>query len=200
MTITEHLNRHSRKLALGALAALAIGAAGFQVLQASRPIAAPGFERVAALDLRDVDGRRFDFSGLGGKPVAVFFGFTNCPDVCPMTLQRLARMRGRIGSAYDGLEVVFVTLDPERDSATLLKDYMAAQPVKVTGLTGSSADVASAAVSFGVFHERVATSETAYTIDHTASLYLVARDGRRAGEISLDASDGEFEQKLRAIL
>jgi protein SCO1/2 len=200
MTITERLHRHSRKLALGALAALALGAGGVQAWQTSRPLAAPGFASVAALDLRGVDGRRFDFSSLSGRPVAVFFGFTNCPDVCPMTLQRLARMRGRIGNAYEGLEVVFVTLDPERDSGVLLKDYMAAQPVRVTGLTGSSADVARAAVSFGVFHERVATSETAYTIDHTASLYLVARDGSRAGEISFDASDGEFEQKLRAIL
>lgn len=155
---------------------------------------------LAALALKDTQGSTFDQSALAGKPVAVFFGFTRCPDVCPMTLQRLARMREKFGSPFDQIEVIFVTLDPSRDTASLLKDYMAAQPLRVTGLTGSLNEIARTAEHFGVYREQVVTSESDYTIDHTASIFLIGKDGQRAGEIPIDATESEFESKLRGIL
>lgn len=163
---------------------------------------APGPASRAPVDLRltDAEGKPFDLASLAGKPVAVFFGFTHCPDVCPMTLQRLALMKEKIGSKFDDLQVIFVTLDPERDSPATLKSYFSAMPIGVTGLTGSAEQIAQAAKQFDVFYETVRYSETDYTIDHTASLFLVDREGRRAGEIAFDSEEAEFEQKLSNLI
>jgi protein SCO1/2 len=109
-------------------------------------------------------------------------------------------MREKIGASFDEIEVIFVTLDPERDKLDLLRDYMAVQPIKVTGLTGSQEAIARTAASFGVFKERVATSDDDYTIDHTASLFLIGRHGGKAGSIPIDATEIEFEGKLRLLL
>jgi len=152
------------------------------------------------LKLTDAEGRPFDLASLSGKPVAVFFGFTNCPDVCPMTLQRLALMREKIGGRFDDLHVLFVTLDPERDTPATLKSYFSSMPIPVTGLTGTAEQIAKAAKQFGVYYETVRYSESDYTIDHTASLFLLDRTGRRAGEIGFDSEEAEFEEKLREAI
>lgn len=180
--------------------ALGLGAAGYsgyrtwQLQQQAAEIGLTG------LDLVTDSGEPFDPTMLLGRPTAIFFGFTHCPDVCPMTLYRLGLMRGKIGTSFDQLQVLFVTLDPERDTPEMLKDYMSGQPIKVTGVTGPDASISAAARKFDVFRERVAMPGQGYTVDHTASLFLLDRDGRRAGEISIDASEAEFEQKIRLVL
>jgi protein SCO1/2 len=181
-------------------AILTIAGGSYAAYQAMVPEEVKASSHLAAFALQDTQGKAFDYQRLAGKPVAVFFGFTRCPDVCPMTLQRLARMREKIGASFDEIEVIFVTLDPERDTAELLRDYMSVQPMKVTALTGSQAAIARTADSFGVFQERVATSDNDYTIDHTASLFLIGRHGGKAGEIPIDATEVEFESKLRSLL
>lgn len=199
MNTTEKTSARKRWL-IGLALATAVATAGF--LMVDRPasdsfLASPA---LAHVDLRDAGGKRFDMASLEGEPVAVFFGFTQCPDVCPMTLQRLSLMKQEIGKPFDDLHVVFITLDPERDKARRLAEYLGNQPLRITGLTGTTAEVSRAAVQFGVFHERVALAPGAYTIDHTATLFLFDRQGRRAGEIPFDATQEEFRSRLRAIL
>jgi len=197
---TTKLGKRTRKSLAALTAILMVAGGSYAAYQALRAEEVQASSHLATLALQDTQGKPFDYQRLAGKPVAVFFGFTRCPDVCPMTLQRLARMREKIGASFDEIEVIFVTLDPERDKPDLLRDYMAVQPIKVTGLTGSQEAIARTAASFGVFQERVATSDDDYTIDHTASLFLIGRHGGKAGSIPIDATEIEFEGKLRRLL
>jgi protein SCO1/2 len=112
----------------------------------------------------------------------------------------LALMREKIGPSFDQLQVLFVTLDPVRDTGAVLGDYMSAQPIAVLGLTGPDSAIAAAVHNFGIFRERIAIPGQGYTIDHTASLFLLDRAGRRAGEIEIGASEEEFESKLRDVI
>lgn len=185
-----------------------VGAAGLAL--AVTAVAYTGFASIAGntqapsafsgLKLTDAKGRDFDFSSLSGQPVAVFFGFTYCPDVCPMTLHRLGFLRQKIGPDFDRIKIVFVSLDPQRDTPEVLKNYMEGQPVRVTGLTGTEADIAKMAKRFDVFHEVIRVPGQDYTIDHTASIFLVDKKGRRSGEITMDADESEYEKKLRQLL
>lgn len=200
MAITKFAMRRPAWPLLVAGAALVLGAAsygGVRYWQASQQVEATG---LADLGLVTSNGAPFDAAQLLGRPTAVFFGFTHCPDVCPMTLQRLALMRQKIGPAFDQLQVLFITLDPDRDTRLVLGDYMSAQPIAVTGLTGPHSAVDAAAHNFGIFRERIAIPGQGYTIDHTASLFLLDREGRRTSEIGIDASEVEFEDKLRSVL
>ncbi|WP_324074263.1 MAG: SCO family protein [Erythrobacter sp.] len=204
MQITER----ATKVVLAGLAVFAISGAAYLNYAANeensaiteKPAADPSLGAPVKLKLTDADGKPFDLASLNGKPVAVFFGFTQCPDLCPMTMQKLASMRKRIGAPFNELHVLFVSLDPERDTPETLKSYFSAFPLPVTGLTGSAADIAGAAKQFDVFYETVRYSETYYAIDHTASIFLIDRDGKRAGEIGFGADDAEFQAKLEALV
>lgn len=165
-----------------------------------KPVADPSLGAPVKFKLTDADSKPFDLASLKGKPVVVFFGFTQCPDVCPMTMQKLSIMHERIGAPLNDLRILFVSLDPERDTPEALKNYFSAFSIPVTGLTGSAADIAGAAKQFDVFYEIVRYSETEYAIDHTASIFLVDRDGKRAGEIGFDADEAEFQQKLESLV
>ncbi|MCZ8134827.1 MAG: SCO family protein [Porphyrobacter sp.] len=204
MQITER----ATKVILAGLVVSAISGAAYLTYAApeknaaitGKPAADPSLGTPVQLKLTDADGKSFDLASLKGKPVVVFFGFTQCPDFCPMTMQKLASMRERIGTPFNELHVLFVSLDPERDTPGTLKSYFSAFPLPVTGLTGSAADIASAAKQFDVFYETVRYSETYYAIDHTASIFLIDRDGKRAGEIGFGADDAEFQAKLEALV
>jgi protein SCO1/2 len=117
-----------------------------------------------------------------------------------MTLHRLGFLRQKIGPEFDRIKIVFVSLDPKRDTPEVLKNYMEGQPVRVTGLTGTEADIAKMAKRFDVFHEVIRVPGQDYTIDHTASIFLVDKKGRRSGEITMDADESEYEKKLRQLL
>lgn len=204
MQITERVT----KVMLASLAVSAISGGAYLTYAAHEKNAAitekaaanPSLGATVQLKLTDADGKPFDLASLKGKPVAVFFGFTQCPDFCPMTMQKLASMRKRIGTPFNDLHVVFVSLDPERDTPEMLKAYFSAFSLPVTGLTGSAADIAGAAKQFDVFYDTVHYSETYYAIDHTASIFLIDRDGKRAGEIGFGADDAEFQAKLEALI
>lgn len=192
--------RRLGKPVLMAVAAVGLASASYGALQYWEINQRAEATGLAGLGLLTAQGERFDAAQLIGRPTAVFFGFTHCPDVCPMTLQRLALMREKIGPGFDQLQVVFVTLDPARDTGRVLADYMSVQPVTVLGLTGPESAIEAAVRNFGIFRERIAIPGQGYTIDHTASLFLLDRAGQRAGEIGLIASEEEFEEKLRGVL
>jgi protein SCO1/2 len=129
--------------------------------------------------LTNQNGVRVDESLLRGKWTAVFFGYTYCPEACPTTLTALARAQDLIGPKAKDLQVVFVSIDPDRDTPAQLKSYLssAAFPKGAIGLTGSAADVAQAAKAYRVFYQKSGTGPN-YSMDHSTALYIMNPKGR----------------------
>lgn len=125
------------------------------------------------------DGKPRTLADFRGKVVAVFFGFTHCPDVCPTTLATMREVKARLGPDGERLQVIFVTVDPERDTPDLLAKYVTAFDPAFLGLHGTPDEIAQAAKHFKVYYQKVPgkTPET-YTMDHTASTYLYDPQGR----------------------
>lgn len=127
--------------------------------------------------LTNQDGQAFDTSALRGKLIFLFFGYTTCPDACPMTLSKLARVASLLGQEEDQIQIVYVSVDPERDTVEKLKEYLSYYQLPVIGLTGTAEEIKSVAGDFGVFYSK-SEEETAmgYLVDHTTLIYLV--DGK----------------------
>ena len=124
-------------------------------------------------------GARRSLADFRGKLVVVFFGFTQCPDVCPTTLSDLAEVKKRLGAAGDRLQVIFVTIDPERDTPALLAQYVPGFDPGFEGLSGTPEEIAATAKEFKVLYQKVAgKTPTSYTMDHTAGAYVFDREGR----------------------
>jgi protein SCO1/2 len=132
-----------------------------------------------AFQMVDYDGRAVDQGLLKGRWSVVFFGFTYCPDICPTTLQILALAQDQLGPKGRDLQVVFVSVDPERDTPAALKAYLSseAMPKSVVGLTGSPAQVATIAKAYHVFYEKAGEGPS-YSINHSTAAYLMGPDGR----------------------
>ena len=136
----------------------------------------PQSKAVIDFELTDTSGRAFTRRDLLGAPTLVFFGFTHCPDVCPTTLVTLARVRQR--AALAGLRVLFVSVDPQRDTPPLLGLYVHAFDPQFQGLTGDPQTIRRLAANFGVAVNRVELPGGDYTMDHTAAVFLLDREAR----------------------
>lgn len=125
------------------------------------------------------DGRPVDQTMLNGKWSLVFFGFTYCPEFCPTTLAELAAVQQRLGDKAQNLQIVFVSIDPQRDTPQMLKDYLSSDgfPKGTIGLTGTPEQVATAAKAYRAFYQKVGEGET-YTMNHSLTVYLMGPDGR----------------------
>jgi len=131
------------------------------------------------LRLPDQDGKPRALADFRGKVVVVSFGYTHCPDVCPTTLADLAAARKQLGADGSQVQVLFVTVDPRRDTAELLKQYVPAFDPTFIGLRGDEAATERAKKDFHVFsEERAAKPGDAYTVDHSAQMYVIDRAGR----------------------
>jgi protein SCO1/2 len=137
---------------------------------------------------------------LKGHPVAVFFGFTHCPDVCPTTLMDWSNVLEGLGKDGDRLKVLFVSVDAERDTPAALAAYMGSFDKRITALTGSTEQVARAARAFDAFYEKVAGSGGGYSFDHTTKVYLIGRDGKVAGAADLRTPEADRQKKLADLL
>lgn len=137
----------------------------------------------AIFDLIDQHGRRFNSDQLKGMPYAIFFGFTQCPEVCPTTLNDLTGVVEQLGPTADRIRFLFVSVDVEGDTPETLSAYLQHFDRRILGLTGHPAEIISLVGKFGAFFERVPTKH-GYTINHSTSIYLVDRAGRRAGTIT----------------
>jgi len=137
-----------------------------------------------AFHLTDTTGRRVDERVLKGKWSAVFFGYTYCPDVCPTTLTMLGHALPLLGDKKRQVQVVFITVDPARDTTAQLKQYLSAGsfPQGIVGLTGSDADIAAVARAYRVYYRKVPDGAS-YSMDHTGVIYLMDPAGRFAGPI-----------------
>jgi protein SCO1/2 len=138
-----------------------------------------GAEFARDFSLTDHTGARRTLSNYRGKLAVVFFGFTQCPDVCPTTLSDMAEVKKRLGKDGDAVQVIFITVDPERDTPQLLAQYVPGFDPTFVGLRGSPQETAAVAKEFKVFYQKVpGRTETSYTIDHTAGSYVFDRDGK----------------------
>jgi len=146
------------------------------------------------------DGSRVTDQTLKGKPFAIFFGFTRCPDVCPTTLSRMARLRKELGPDGDKFTVVFVSVDPGYDSPEDIGRYVEMFGTPILGLTGTDAEIAKAAKAYQAYFMKVPTSGGDYTIDHTASVYLMDANGKFQSLIAYDESLQTALAKLRRLI
>jgi protein SCO1/2 len=149
--------------------------------------AAPQFESVDItgadyahdFHLTDMAGRPRSLADYRGKVVLIFFGYTQCPDVCPTTMADLKTVMQKLGPDADRVQVLFVTLDPARDSAALLSQYVPAFDARFVGLRGDEATTAQTAKDFKVFYQKVpGSTPDGYTLDHTAGTYVFDANGR----------------------
>ena len=159
-----------------------------------------GADYARQLALKDFDGRDRSLADFQGKVVFVFFGFTQCPDVCPTTMAELAEVRRRLGADGSRVQGVFVSVDPERDTAPVLKAYLTGLDPSFIGLTGSLAQIEATAREFKVFYQKVPTTGNNYTMDHTAGAYVFDPAGRvrlfvRYG-LGVDALTADLKQLL----
>ena len=137
--------------------------------------------------LVDQDGRPVDESMLEGKWSLVFFGFTWCPDYCPTTLAALDATKQRLGDKAKDLQIVFISVDPERDTPQALKDYLSSDgfPEGVIGLTGTPAQIKAAADAYRAYYQKVGEGED-YTMNHGLTIYLMGPDGQFRSALAHD--------------
>ena len=145
------------------------------------------------------DGKPFSSSRLAGKPYAIFFGFTRCGDVCPTTLSRLVKLRRE--AAGDGaMNIVFVTIDPQRDGPKDVGQYATMFGAPIIGLTGSPAQIEQVKKQYGIFAQPEPMAGHDYQMSHTATVLLFGRDGRFGGTIAADEPDSSAVDKLKQLV
>lgn len=149
--------------------------------------------------LETASGESFTRASLNGHPSMLFFGFTHCPDVCPTSLAEMTAWYETLGDEANDLQAYFVTVDPERDTADIIGDYVA-WTGRVTGITGSPEEIEKAAKAWAVYYEKVPLEGDEYTMDHTASVFLLNREGEFEGTISYREDTATALAKLRKLL
>jgi protein SCO1/2 len=182
-------------LPLGVLAAAAGAAdeAGLKAGVFSPPRAAPAFILQAS------DGGELKLERYRGKVVILEFGFTSCPDVCPTTLAALARARKGLGAEGDGLQVVYVTVDPERDDVARLREYLRTFDASFVGGTGSAEQLAAVRREYGIAAERV-TSGAGYSFSHSSYTYLIDREGNLRALMPYGHTADDYVHDVRILL
>ncbi|MFS2159053.1 SCO family protein [Pseudomonas sp. Pseusp122] len=149
--------------------------------------------------LNDPQGRIRTLSSFGGMMPMVFFGFTQCPAVCPTTLARAAKIKKLMGRDGDKLQVIFITVDPERDKPEMLNAYVKAFDPSFVGLYGTLEETAATAKEFGVFYEKVPNGST-YTMSHTATSYIFDTQGVMRLSLSPSLTAQECTEDLLTLM
>lgn len=149
--------------------------------------------------LVDHKGKTVTDADFRGKPMAVFFGFTHCPEVCPTTLVQMANLTGKIGAAADRLQILLITVDPERDTPEQLALYLQSFDPRVVGLTGSREQVDAVLSAYKAYAKKIPT-DNGYTMDHSASVYLMKADGSFRTMIDYHEEDASALAKMRMVL
>lgn len=149
--------------------------------------------------LRGSDGAELTLARYRGRVVLMSFGYTHCAAVCPITLATLAEARRSLGHAADAVQVIFVTVDPERDDAARMKAYMAAFDASFVGATGTPDALAAMRRNYGVTARKQATSD-GYVMDHSSSIYLIDRTGKLRAQMPYGHSAGDFVHDVKLLL
>lgn len=195
------------------MAALSRLRTGLWVLVAVVAVAAVGFYAYTSMtrsaqaaglghgdyQLQTTSGEDFSRASFNGNPSVLFFGFTHCPEVCPTSLAEIAAWYETLGDEANDLNAYFVTVDPERDTAEVLGEYVS-WTGKVTGVTGAPAEIEKATKAWAVYAAKVPLDDGGYTMDHTASVFLLDNKGEFSGTIAYREDNATALGKLRNLL
>jgi protein SCO1/2 len=181
------------------VAVVALAATGLYVYSTNRPVALATTMGAGDYQLVTAAGEPFSRDSFNGHPSALFFGFTHCPDVCPTTLAEMTAWYQTLGADAKDLKAYFVSVDPERDTPEVLQSYLGWTDV-VTGVTGSVEEMAKATKSWAVYSAKVPLDDGGYTMDHTASVFLLDRTGNFQGTIAYGESSDTAIAKLRRLI
>lgn len=168
----------------------------------SRQVSSTGQPSVGGpFRLVNQDGQAVDQTLLDGKWSLIFFGFTYCPDYCPTTLQMLEATKAALGDRADAVQIIFITVDPERDTPQAMKDYLSSDgfPEGVIGLTGTPAQVRAAADAWRAVYEKVGEGE-AYTMNHSLTIYLTGPDGRFRSALGHDLGPERSARLIEQVM
>jgi protein SCO1 len=182
--------------------ALIISLAGCQRAdQAAAPVreeARPGFG--GDFTLTNQDNQPFRLQDVRGRPVLLFFGYTSCPDMCPMTMSRIAGALSRVGRPASEVVTLFVSVDPMRDTPAILKEYVTSFSTPLIGLTGTDEEVARVASAYHASYQIVPTGTRNYLVNHTSAIFLIDRQGRLRQYFKYDEKPETLAAALKTAL
>ena len=147
--------------------------------------------------LTDQNGKTITDQDLKGHPSLVFFGFTHCPEICPTALADISQVIDTLGSDGDKVNALFVTVDPERDTPAVLKDYLSSFNPRLIGVGGDADALAAVAKAYRVYYKKVPLKDGDYTMDHTAIVYLMDKNGQFVSPFSLRRRPEDAAAELR---
>src|SRR5258708_8695808 len=150
--------------------------------------------------LTDQAGQTVTEKSLQGRPTLIFFGFTHCPDICPTSLFEISEVLRAMGEDADRVNAYFISVDPERDTTAAMKDYLSSFDPHLKGLTGSPDQVAKVTSKYRVYARKVPLKHGDYTMDHTALVYLMDRDGKFVAPFNLKRTPEEAAADLEGCL
>ena len=153
-----------------------------------------------AFNLVDQDGKPITDAALKGHPSLVFFGYTHCPDVCPTTLFELSEVLRALGPDADKTTALFISVDPDRDTSAVMKDYLSSFDPHLRGITGSASALAAVEKEYRVYAKKVPTDHGDYSMDHTALVYLMDKQGRFVAPFNLQRTPQAAAADLRKYM
>ena len=197
-----------RRLSAALILSLALLVGGLGILAAVVHFTMPRGGQLAssssaiggAFNLVDQSGKPFTEKELTGKPSLVFFGFTHCPDICPTKLFEITQMLDSLGTDASKVNVVFITVDPERDTTELLSTYLGSFHAGIRGLTGTDEQVTQAMRAYRAFGRKVPLDGGGYTMDHTTFVYLMDKQGQFVSTFDVARDPAKAAQDLRRYL
>jgi protein SCO1/2 len=152
------------------------------------------------LNLQDTNGQKLDLTRYKGKVVLLAFGFSNCGEVCPITLSTLAGARKKLGGDGANVQIVYVTVDPERDTAAQMKKYLSSFDPTFIGGVGTRAEIDAAQKNYGISSSKNVNADGSYTIGHSSSIYMIDRAGGLRAVMPYGRSSDDFVHDLRILL
>jgi len=165
------------------------------------PVAATGIPDIGGpFNLISDTGKAVTDADLRDKPTVMYFGYTYCPEVCPTTLLDLSHWIESLGADGDKLNYVFVTIDPERDTAEVMHQYVSSFDKRIRGFTGTPAEIAQIASEYHVYYKKISQNDGSYLMDHSALLYLMNRQGQFVGTIAYQEETASAIAKLKRLI
>ena len=190
----------SVRIVLWLLVLIAFAGAAVLFWQKGRPEGGSLISIGGPFEMTDTAGKRFTEADLKGKPTAMFFGFTHCPDVCPTTMWEMTTYLKSLGSDGDKLNVVFVGVDSERDTPEHLATYLSAFDERIIGLSGTEDQIAKMAKAYRVFYKRTTNQDGDVLYDHSASVFLFKADGSFKSTIAYGENPETAMDKLKLLI
>jgi protein SCO1/2 len=150
--------------------------------------------------LTDQTGQTVTDKSMQGRPSLIFFGFTHCPDVCPTTLFEISEVLKAMGKDADRVNAYYISVDPERDTQAAMKEYLSSFDPRLQGLTGNAAEIAKVLSEYRVYAKKVPLKDGDYTMDHTALVYLMDRDGKFVSPFNINRKPEDAASDLKRYL